>query len=388
MDRTAAFPLGETSLKAIIVGAGIMGLATAWALKRRGHAVKVLDQGPVPNPLGSSFDQHRMTRTFYGDLPEYGPMVEAAFDAYELLQWDLGEDLYHQTGVLGLSASAGDWTDLSRIQMQRDGHDFTTLTPGEVRRRYPVLTGHEVSFGVHTKRGGVLLAERIVAGLARWLGDSLRPETKVAAIDPANASVTLADGTRLEADRLAVTAGPWIGELVPGMARRVTSYRQVAVYVAPPEPLRAAWQAMPAVVDLGGDDELYVFPPVAGTDLKVGFGRYKSPASPDSERQIAGGEPEQVLARFRPYLSSFEDYRVIGARTCCYSMTGDRHFIVEPLSASSWAASPCSGHGFKFGAAIGLRLAAALSGDLAAKDMTDWAAGRAPHVGVPATAGA
>ncbi len=44
-----------------------MGLCAAWALERRGHEVTVFDQGPVPNPLGSSVDQHRMTRLFYGD---------------------------------------------------------------------------------------------------------------------------------------------------------------------------------------------------------------------------------------------------------------------------------------------------------------------------------
>ncbi len=242
-------------MKAIIVGAEIIGPATAWALKRRGHAATVLDQGPRPNPLGSSFDQQRMTRLFYGDLPAYGPMVEAAFEAYEL--------------------------------PRRAGHDFSILTPAQVRHRHPVLTGHELRFGIHTKRGGVLLAEPIVAGPARRLGDSLRPETKVAAIDPESARVILADGTALEADRLVVAAGPWIGELVPDHARRVTSYRQVAVYLAPPGRLRDAWQKMPAVVDLGGSDELYLVPPPAGTDLKVGFGRYKTSGPPDREREIA-----------------------------------------------------------------------------------------------------
>jgi glycine/D-amino acid oxidase-like deaminating enzyme len=40
-----------------VVGAGVLGLTTAWALARRGHAVTVLDAGPIPNPEGSSFDE-------------------------------------------------------------------------------------------------------------------------------------------------------------------------------------------------------------------------------------------------------------------------------------------------------------------------------------------
>ncbi|MGI4955935.1 MAG: NAD(P)-binding protein, partial [Janthinobacterium lividum] len=36
--------------KALIVGGGIAGLATAWALARRGYAVELFEQGPLPNP--------------------------------------------------------------------------------------------------------------------------------------------------------------------------------------------------------------------------------------------------------------------------------------------------------------------------------------------------
>jgi glycine/D-amino acid oxidase-like deaminating enzyme len=41
-------------MKAIIVGGGIVGLATAWALARDGHEVELFEQGPLPNPLASS----------------------------------------------------------------------------------------------------------------------------------------------------------------------------------------------------------------------------------------------------------------------------------------------------------------------------------------------
>ena len=41
-------------MKINIVGAGIMGLSTAWALYRRGHTVTIFEQGPVPNPQAAS----------------------------------------------------------------------------------------------------------------------------------------------------------------------------------------------------------------------------------------------------------------------------------------------------------------------------------------------
>jgi len=47
-----------TKQSIVIVGAGIMGLCSAWALSRRGHAVTVIDQAAIPTrwarPMTSS----------------------------------------------------------------------------------------------------------------------------------------------------------------------------------------------------------------------------------------------------------------------------------------------------------------------------------------------
>ena len=38
---------------ALVVGAGIYGLCTAWALVKRGWRVTIVDKGPIPNPVSS-----------------------------------------------------------------------------------------------------------------------------------------------------------------------------------------------------------------------------------------------------------------------------------------------------------------------------------------------
>jgi len=77
--------------------------------------------------------------------------------------------------------------------------------------------------------------------------------------------------------------------------------------------------------------------------------------------------------RFR----DFPSYRKLEARACFYDVSEGERFLVEPLGERAWVLSGFSGHGFKFGALIGERLADAIAGRIEAQALTRWAAGRA-----------
>ena len=363
-------------MRVLIIGGGIAGLSTAWALARSGHESQVLEQGPVPNPMGSSVDEHRMTRFFYPEPSGYAAMVESARAAYDLLWRDLGETLYRETGILGLSRDPGDWIDRSMPGIEQQGLEHERLTPREVARRWPFVDGSGVAYGVLMQRGGVLFASRIVASLAHRLGSAVRANTRVVAIDAERASATLADGSTLSGDALVVCAGPWIGRLVPSLAPRAQSYRQVSLYLEAPALFRLAWNEAPAIVDFGGEGDIYAFPSVEGTRIKIASGEYRRRQEPDRERDVRAGEPADILARYRGRLVDLDAYRVLEAKSCCYTMTADSRFTTEQLSPRAIAVSACSGHGFKFGAVVGSKIAETVTGKLAFDDFARWIAGR------------
>src|SRR4051812_4100598 len=92
-----------------IIGGGIGGLSLAWALHKRGERGSLFEQGPIPNPVSSSFDEHRITRHTYGGLSGYGALMPSAFATYDELWADLGETHYLPTNLVYIGRRESDF---------------------------------------------------------------------------------------------------------------------------------------------------------------------------------------------------------------------------------------------------------------------------------------
>jgi len=352
-------------MKVVVIGAGIAGLATAWALVKGGAEVTLYEQGPIPNPLSASGDQHRIIRRAYGSQGGYQRRISEAYAAWDEMWTDLGAKHLVDTGFLLLSQQPGDEAERLRDGLAAGGYPFEEFSGAEAAQRYPFLDPAALRFGAWSPEGGVLLCRAIAAGLRDWLaanGAEVRAETRVAALD-ATGSVRLADETALTADHVVVTAGAWVLKLVPALADRLTTYRTAVAYLTPPADLAAAWEQAPVILDVGGSVDSYILPPVAGTGLKVGAGIHRRISAPDNGRRPEPGEGEQLRGYVSPPLARIDEYGIADVVTCAYTFTEDEHFFLEADDRMT-VVSACSGHGYKFGAAVGRRVAdAVLSGD-------------------------
>lgn len=355
-------------MRVIVIGAGIMGLSTAWALTRAGHEVTVVEQSAtVPNPLGSSADQHRLIRYPYGAMAGYTRMVAEAYPAWERLWAELGQRLYVETGTLAIGPAGQPWIDESAAALETAGVPFSWLEPAELACRYPLLRADGLGPALFQASGGILLADRIVAALA---ARSTIVHARATAIDPDSAAVALADGTRLTADRLVVAAGPWVRRLLPHLP--VTPSRQVVVYLGGEV---VPWQDMPMVLGIAPASGIYLVPPAGGTGLKIGDHSFTLTGDPDHDREATTAEAAEIFARCSERLAHPDSLHPIAAKTCFYDVACEEHFIVEPLGGHTWVMSGFSGHGFKFGPVLGEAVAAALDGRRDAAEVTRRAAG-------------
>jgi glycine/D-amino acid oxidase-like deaminating enzyme len=131
------------------------------------------------------------------------------------------------------------------------------------------------------------------------------------------------------------------------------------------------------LLDLAEAGGFYIVPPVAGTPLKIGDHSFSREGDPDEpSRDADPREVERILALARRRIPGLDGFAHLGAANCFYDVEPEERFVIEPLAPRAWVMSGFSGHGFKFGAVLGLRLAhtIATNGDRAA--FSDWAAGK------------
>ena len=367
---------------AIVLGLGAMGSATLYQLAKRGLRVLGIDQFSPPHDRGSSHGDTRITRLAIGEGEQYTPLAMRSHEIWREIEAQTGADLLTTTGGLILS-SAGprgtchgtDFFDNTLAAAQSFGIRHEILDAREIRRRFPPFAVRDDEVGYYEHEAGFLRPEACVAAqlqLAGRLGAEIhRGEKALQFTQDAGAVRLRTEQGEYSANRLIVTAGPWLpGLLGRTWAGRFTVRRQTLFWFDVPGPLEAFLPGrFPVFIweQAGQEQPIYGFPATDGPrgGVKIASEQHGVATTPEAvQREVA---QEEALALFeRQIAPCFPDLsgECVKARSCLYTMTADFQFVIEahPEYPQVTIASPCSGHGFKHSAAIGERLALLVTG--------------------------
>ncbi|MGX6450092.1 FAD-dependent oxidoreductase, partial [Patulibacter sp. S7RM1-6] len=166
-------------------------------------------------------------------------------------------------------------------------------------------------------------------------------------------------GGPVRAGRLVLCAGPWTGDLVPELRAALSVVRIVNIHVGASDPARTSAPALGAFsVDVPDVGLLYGMPAIGGASLKVGLDHGPADDVHAPRRPVSAEEVELLHGLVRRFLPG-ADGPVEESLSCRYTMAPRNRFAVGPLPGrpNVLVAAACSGHGFKFGPAIGAALA-------------------------------
>ena len=369
--------------KALIVGGGIAGLSTAWALARRGVQVELFEQGPLPNPRASSYDEHRIIRHAYGAMEGYAHLMPEAFRVWERLWQAIGASHYEPCGAVYFlrhddHLRDGGWYAGASRSLTAMGIGFRDVPLDEVERRFPMVRPEGLQRVVSTDGAGMLFPVRILTDLVVLLGRlgvTLRAGALVSEVDSERGRV-VADGVTHEGDTVVVAAGAWADRLVPSLRGVGVPSRQAVLYLSPPANLAEAWASAPVMLEIRPEGGLYTLPPRRGTRLKIGDHLFSRSGDPDGDRIANAQDLARLWPAARAAYRDLDRYSVLEPKACFYTVTEHEEFLVHPIGAAGWLVSACSGHGFKLGALMGELVGRAITGEMPAADVADLAAGR------------
>lgn len=355
--RSAASRAEHTDV--VVVGAGIHGSAAAWELARRGLRVIALEQFGAGHEEGSSHGRHRMIRRAYPD-PIWYPLVDRAYQAWADLERESDQRLVTVTGGLyARTVDAGGGLD---------GPNCDMLDYVQAGERFPGLTLGSDFKALYDPAAGVIDAAGAIAALRTLnlrAGVDIREATRVLDItsDGDGAVVTTTSGS-IRADRVVVCAGPWTGELLAEFEPVLRVSRIVNIHVGSSAPeLLTLPNLGPFSIEIPKVGLLYGIPALDGKALKVGLDDGPTEDLNTPRQPVSGQEIEILHTQVRRFLPA-ADGAVEEILSCRYTMAPRNRFAVGALPdrPQILVAAACSGHGFKFGPAMGTAMADLVTG--------------------------
>src|SRR5207248_4632947 len=243
-------------LDVAVVGAGLMGAATAHALHRRGSAVALFEARAPGHRAGSSHGSARIFRRVYPD-PLYVELTGRARELWRELESAAGETFITPTG--GIDHGPGrDPVRLAAI-LDTAGVPAEVLAPDEAGARWPGLVfDGPVLF---QPDAGVLDPDRAVAAMLR--GVTWYPDTPVLRVTPDDDGVVLHLADRvLHAGTAVIATGAWLPRLLDGVVDlpRLSVTEQTVFHFSRRDPA----ESWPTVIYSDGTNTMYALP--AGRD--------------------------------------------------------------------------------------------------------------------------
>ena len=209
--------MSDASYDVVVIGGGVIGLASAWRIQQRGLRVAVVDPAPARAASHAAAGMLApVTEVRYGEEPLLALGLESLrrYPAFvEELESASGHAIGLRTdGTLLVATDAGDRAMLAELHDFQNalGLDATMLTSREARTLEPGVSP-EIRCGLLAASDHSINNRRLNGALLAVLGSAVVVERVVAVdvVDGAVRGLRLGNGASLATPQVVVAAGPW-----------------------------------------------------------------------------------------------------------------------------------------------------------------------------------
>ena len=343
----------------IIVGGGLEGLSTAWALAQRGERnVLVLERHTLCS--GGTAKSSGIVRCHYG-VPSLAAMAWTGLQVFEnasdLLDADIG---FRQTGyVVGVGPENVAALEANVAMHRHLGIDVQMISHDGAQELWPHADLADFAAFAYEPRGGcgdAYQTGQAYAHAARRLGVSIRqyaPVTEVTVDASGRATGVVVGGTEhIGADSVVVAAGPWSVALCKplGIDLPIRAQREQILLINAGEVMRD----VPVFSDLVSLQ--YVRSERSG-ELLVGNSDHTRPEFADPDHYSSQADDSYLadaVEKLDHRLPKLPNPRLSSTYAGCYDVTPDYNPILSATPVGAlYICAGFSGHGYKISPAVG-----------------------------------
>ena len=371
----------------VVVGAGIVGAATAFHLKKFGAgSVAIIDRDQVCT--GGTAKSCAIIRSHYS-VPSNTALTVKSLEIFTNFR-DALEDNEVECGFVNsgyiIAAPEGDFADSFRANLEMQagaGAETFEISKEEARERHPLLRLDDAAVVAFEPNSGYADPYLTTSGFihaARGLGVKVKTNCAVAGVVVDGDKVT---GVKTGVGEIAVGAvvvavGPWIKGVLAdiGLDLPLEVSRHVVLTLGSKDPYE---RTLPAVKDLVVENKMY-FRPATGGVVLVGTGDHGDPIDDADtlDDNVATDFIELQSGQIARRMPSFAEAAVTDSWVGAYDITPDWNSVLGPSGAVDGLhiAYGFSGHGFKMAPAVGKMLAKTVLGETPEIDITPYRLGR------------
>jgi sarcosine oxidase len=326
-------PVVSERVDVCVVGGGLLGLCTAFALRGRRSTI-VLERATVGHARGGSHGPSRVFRLGYPDR-KYVEMAMQALPMWRALEAETGRALLETTGQLTFGPGAA-----SVYETLAACNAPVEPWSDAIAEQFPMFAAHGPA--IYEPASGVIAAADVLDALRSRV--DVREGVNVVALDRTG-RVSTDDGV-IDAGVVVLSAGPWTKKLLD-VGETFATLEHVAYFRPPPDTVRA-----PVFIDFN-QPAVYGLPS-PGSDLyKLALHHGGARVDPDGEVAVDLAAVDALRSAAGKWLP---DYELVDVDVCLYDNTPTEDFIIERVDDIVIGCGT-SGHGFKFGPLLGEMLA-------------------------------